>query len=128
MIVQTLAQSLIANIGRVICGKDDKITFVVTALLAGGHVLLDDIPGTGKTSLAHVIAETTRAAFVELSAVTSGVSDIRLVIKDASERLKFQNQGTLLFIDEIHRFNKAQQDALLPSVEEGRITLIGATT
>ncbi|MDR1205761.1 MAG: replication-associated recombination protein A [Peptococcaceae bacterium] len=93
-----------------------------------GSVIFHGQPGTGKTSLAFVIAQTTRAAFIQLNAVTSGVADLRQVVREAEDRLKFQQQGTVLFIDEIHRFNKTQQDALLPSVEEGKVTLIGATT
>jgi putative ATPase len=85
-------------------------------------------PGTGKTTLAHVIALATGSAFVTLSAVMSGVKDIREAIATAQERWKERRQKTILFIDEIHRFNKAQQDALLPHVERGTITLIGATT
>ncbi len=84
--------------------------------------------GSGKTSLARVIAETTKSEFIELSAVTSGVADVRQVIGQASDRLGQYGKRTVLFIDEIHRFNKAQQDALLPHVERGIITLIGATT
>lgn len=85
-------------------------------------------PGTGKTTLAMIIANTTNMRFEKLSAVTSGVKDIRSVIDNAEEDLKFYNKRTILFIDEIHRFNKAQQDALLPFVERGVIILIGATT
>ena len=85
-------------------------------------------PGTGKTTLAYVIARTTKAHFVRLNAVTSGVSDLRKVVSEAEEHLKFYQQGTILFIDEIHRFNKTQQDALLPAVEEGKLVLIGGTT
>jgi len=85
-------------------------------------------PGTGKTTLAKVIARTTRSHFVELNAVTAGVADIRRVVDEAKERQVMNNQRTTLFIDEIHRFNKAQQDALLPYMEEGTIILIGATT
>lgn len=85
-------------------------------------------PGTGKTTLAKVIANTTQSHFEQLNAVTSGVSDIRRMIAEAKERLKMYAVKTVLFIDEIHRFNKSQQDALLPSVEEGTIILIGATT
>lgn len=85
-------------------------------------------PGTGKTTLAQIIAHSTSAFFQQLNAVTSGVADIRRVITEAKERLKFEEQQTVLFIDEIHRFNKGQQDALLPSVEDGTIVLIGATT
>jgi putative ATPase len=85
-------------------------------------------PGSGKTTLARIVAETTGAAFEELSAVSASVSDVRAVLARARERLGAHGQRTILFLDEIHRFNKAQQDALLPAVEEGLITLIGATT
>jgi len=85
-------------------------------------------PGTGKTTLAEIIAKTTQSHFERLNAVTAGVADIRRVVDEARERLKFYRQKTLLFIDEIHRFSKSQQDALLPAVEEGIIVLIGATT
>ena len=85
-------------------------------------------PGTGKTTLAKIIALKTKAYFVEFSAVTTGVKDVRQAIEKAKERLKFEKQRTILFIDEIHRFNKAQQDTLLPAVEEGIVILIGATT
>ncbi len=85
-------------------------------------------PGTGKTTTARVIANSTRAHFVAVSAVTSGVADLRKAIKDASDRLGMNAIRTVLFIDEIHRFNKAQQDAILPHVEDGTVILIGATT
>src|SRR5213082_2534144 len=85
-------------------------------------------PGTGKTTLARVIAAATRAELVALSAVDSGIKDIREAVAQAERRLAENRQRTLLFIDEIHRFNKAQQDALLPHVERGTVTLIGATT
>ena len=85
-------------------------------------------PGTGKTTLARVIANTTEAAFVSLNAVLSGVKDIRESVAGAQKRLDFEGRRTILFIDEVHRFNKAQQDALLPSVEAGTVILIGATT
>ena len=85
-------------------------------------------PGTGKTTLAKVIAGTTKTFFTELNAVTAGVADIRKVIEQAKDRYLLHRQRTTLFIDEIHRFNKSQQDALLPFVEEGTIILIGATT
>jgi putative ATPase len=85
-------------------------------------------PGSGKTTLARVVANTTGAEFEELSAVSASVADVRAVIAGARERLGATGQRTILFLDEIHRFNKAQQDALLPSVEQGLVTLIGATT
>ena len=85
-------------------------------------------PGTGKTTLARLIASATQAHFVNLSAVTSGVADIRRVVNEARELRRDTGCGTLLFIDEVHRFNKAQQDAILPPVEEGAVTFIGATT
>jgi putative ATPase len=85
-------------------------------------------PGSGKTTLAHIIANVTRAHFSSLSAVSAGVADLRLVIGEAKKRLKSSGQRTILFVDEIHRFNKAQQDAVLPFVENGTVTFIGATT
>lgn len=85
-------------------------------------------PGTGKTTLAEIIANTTRSHFERLNAVTAGVADIRRVIAEARERYNFYQQKTMLFIDEIHRFSKSQQDALLPAVEAGTILMIGATT
>ena len=85
-------------------------------------------PGSGKTTLAHLIAGITRSHFESVSAVTSGVADLRRVIEEARERLALHDQRTILFIDEIHRFNKAQQDVILPHVENGAITLVGATT
>ena len=85
-------------------------------------------PGSGKTTLARIVANQTGAEFVELSAVSASVSDVRATIADARERLGATGRRTILFLDEIHRFNKAQQDALLPAVEEGVLTLIGATT
>jgi putative ATPase len=85
-------------------------------------------PGTGKTTLARVIAASTSAAFVELSAVTAGVRNVREEIDRARARRNTADRATVLFIDEIHRFNRAQQDALLPAVEDGSVTLIGATT
>jgi len=85
-------------------------------------------PGTGKTTLALAVAGTTRRAFEQLSAVTAGVKDVRDVIERARQRLGEHDRGTILFLDEIHRFSKSQQDALLPAVEDGTLTLIGATT
>ncbi|HMA40574.1 MAG TPA: replication-associated recombination protein A [Gemmatimonadales bacterium] len=85
-------------------------------------------PGSGKTTLARIIANYTDRHFEPFSAVTEGVGRVREIIREAEERLKYQGQGTILFCDEIHRFNRAQQDAFLPWVENGIITLIGATT
>ena len=85
-------------------------------------------PGTGKTTLAHLLATETRCRFRQLNAVTSGVKDLREVIEEARDILSADGTRTLLFVDEIHRFNKAQQDALLPDVEDGTIVLVGATT
>ena len=85
-------------------------------------------PGTGKTTLAAVIANTTRSHFISINAVLAGVADIRSAIDEAQERRKLHSQKTILFVDEVHRFNKAQQDALLPWVENGTVVLIGATT
>lgn len=85
-------------------------------------------PGSGKTTLARIIAERTSATFEQLNAVTAGVADLRRAIDGARERRDFEGRRTIVFLDEIHRFNRSQQDALLPAVEEGLITLIGATT
>jgi len=85
-------------------------------------------PGSGKTTLARIVAASTGAAFEELSAVSATVKDVREVLARARERLGGNGRRTILFLDEIHRFNKAQQDALLPAVEDGLVTLIGATT
>jgi len=85
-------------------------------------------PGSGKTTLAYVIASSTDSHFSMVSAVSAGVADLRRIIEETQERRRIYNQKTILFIDEIHRFNKAQQDAILPFVEDGTVTLIGATT
>jgi len=91
-------------------------------------IILYGPPGSGKTSLARLIAAYSKSHFVTISAVMAGKDDLRKVIAEASERRKMHNQRTILFIDEVHRWNKAQQDALLPSIESGLIVLIGATT
>lgn len=98
--------------------KSDRIT----------SVLFYGPPGVGKTTLAEIIAKTTNKNFVKLSAVTSNLKELREVLAKAEDSMKFDNISTIVFIDEIHRFNKSQQDALLPFVERGIISLIGATT
>ncbi|HET7545947.1 MAG TPA: replication-associated recombination protein A [Polyangiaceae bacterium] len=111
------------------------------SLLKSGRLLRDAIerdrvpslilwgpPGSGKTSLAHVISRLTKTEFVAFSAVLGGVQELRAIIEAARERRSYQGRGTTLFVDEIHRFNRSQQDAFLPHVENGTVTLIGATT
>lgn len=95
---------------------------------AAVSVVLWGPPGTGKTTLASLVSAESGRVFTELSAVTAGVKDVRGVIEDARRRLQLQELGTVLFVDEVHRFSKSQQDALLPAVENGWVTLIAATT
>jgi putative ATPase len=110
-----------------ILGEHSALRLAIAEDRVGSSILYGP-PGSGKTTLARVIARTTGAFFEELSAVSATVAQVREVIAGARERLGAHSQRTILFLDEIHRFNKAQQDALLPAVEEGVLTLIGATT
>ena len=91
-------------------------------------IILYGPPGTGKTTLAQIIANTTKSEFVQLNATTSGIKDIKATIEDAKALIGMTGRRTILFVDEIHRFNKSQQDALLPHVEDGTVILVGATT
>jgi len=116
-----------------IVGQDDVLgpgTFLRQAIEADTltSVILYGPPGCGKTSLARVIAQSTRSRFVELSAVTAGVKEVRALIEQARDHLALSGRRTILFIDEIHRFNKSQQDALLHAVEDRLVVLVGATT
>ncbi|MXX52693.1 MAG: replication-associated recombination protein A [Dehalococcoidia bacterium] len=104
---------------------------VLRRSLDAGHIpsmVLWGPPGTGKTTLAQIIANSDNAHFDRVSAVTSGVADLRRVVSEAADRLGMHGERTILFVDEIHRFNKAQQDVILPHVERGTVILIGATT
>ncbi len=112
---------------RHLIGPDGPLRALAEADRLGSAILWGP-PGSGKTTLARVLAETSAKAFVPLSATASGVKEVRAALEDAERRLGEQGQGTLLFIDEVHRFNKAQQDVLLPAVEDGLVVLIGATT
>ena len=93
-----------------------------------GSVIFFGPPGTGKSALARIIASKTKAYFEEANAVTIGIADIRKIIEQAKARVEMSGKKTILMLDEIHHFNKSQQDALLPDVEKGTVTLIGITT
>jgi len=115
-----VGQEHIIGEGKILRGMIEKDKLV--------SLILWGPPGSGKTTLARIVAHLTKSHFVQFSAVTSGIADVKKVIKEAKVRLKIYNQRTIFFIDEIHHFNKTQQDAFLPYVENGTIILIGATT
>ena len=111
-----------------IVGEGKLLRRAIEADRLFSSIILFGPPGSGKTTLAQVIANTTRSHFVTISAILAGKADLRVVVDEAVERRRLHNLRTILFVDEVHRWNKAQQDALLPHVESGVITLIGATT
>jgi putative ATPase len=111
-----------------IIGKGKLLRRAIEADRLFSSIIFFGPPGTGKTTLAQVISNHTQSYFESISAVLAGVAELRRVITDATERRKLHGRRTILFIDEVHRWNKAQQDALLPHVETGMVTLIGATT
>src|SRR5260221_9298162 len=111
-----------------IVGEGKLLRRAIEADRLFSSIILWGPPGTGKTTLAQIIANTTKSTFAAISAVLSGIPELRKVIAEAKERRKLHNQKTILFVDEVHRWNKAQQDALLPHVEDGTFVLIAATT
>jgi putative ATPase len=111
-----------------IVGEGKLLRRAIEADRLFSSIILWGPPGTGKTTLAQVIANTTKSHFVTISAILAGKADLREIIAEALERRRLHNLRTILFVDEVHRWNKAQQDALLPHVENGSVTLIGATT
>jgi putative ATPase len=111
-----------------IVGEGKLLRRAIEADRLFSSIILFGPPGSGKTTLAQVIANTTKSHFVTISAILAGKADLRVVIDEALERRRLHNIRTILFVDEVHRWNKAQQDALLPQVENGTFTLIGATT
>lgn len=111
-----------------IVGEGKLLRRAIEADRLFSSIILWGPPGTGKTTLAQVIANTTKSHFVTISAILAGKADLREIIQEALERRRLHNTRTILFVDEVHRWNKAQQDALLPHVESGVVTLIGATT
>ena len=110
-----------------ILGKDKLLRRAIEADKVTSLILFGP-PGTGKTALAYIIANKTKSHFVKINAVTSGVDELRKIIDEAKQRQALNNESVILFVDEVHRFNKLQQDVLIPAVEDNTVTLIGATT
>jgi putative ATPase len=111
-----------------IVGEGKLLRRAIEADKLFSSIILWGPPGTGKTTLAQVIANSTKSHFITISAILAGKADLRVIVEEALERRRMNNEKTILFVDEVHRWNKAQQDALLPHVENGTVTLIGATT
>ncbi len=130
-IFQPLAERMRPRNLNEFAGQRDVIKGYLRKMIESGQVpslIFYGLPGTGKTTLAKIIANTTKSNFKKINAALSGIAEIKNIVKDAEEQRKFYQRRTILFIDEIHRFNKSQQDVLLPYVEDGRLILIGATT
>ena len=128
---QPLAERMRPKTLRDFAGQAEILRGALGKMIAQGQtpsLIFLGPPGTGKTTLAKIIANTTASEFVKINAALSGIGDLRNIVKQAQDQLKFYRRRTILFIDEIHRFNKGQQDFLLPYVEDGRLILIGATT
>ena len=128
---QPLAERMRPKILADFAGQEKILRGVLGKMISEGQtpsLIFFGAPGTGKTTLAKIIANTTKSNFVKVNAALSGISELRGIVKEAEDQRKFYGKRTILFIDEIHRFNKGQQDFLLPYVEDGRIILIGATT
>ena len=130
-IFQPLAERMRPRNLNEFVGQQEIIKSYLGKMIESGNMpsmIFYGLPGTGKTTLAKIIAATTKSNFKKLNAALSGISDIKNIVKEAEDQRKFYQRRTILFIDEIHRFNKSQQDVLLPYVEDGRLILIGATT
>ena len=128
---QPLAERMRPKTLRDFAGQAAVLNGALGKMISRGQIpslIFFGAPGTGKTTLAKIIAGVTESKFVKVNAALSGVTELRNVVKTAEDQRKFYGRRTILFVDEIHRFNKAQQDFLLPYVEDGRLTLIGATT